>query len=146
MSNFLDDIAISDILIDSCEDIADLEDVPAEDAATRDEVEDAILNIVLIDQVLDQLPAPFRALIELLYAYRVSPGYAGLWPPTAQDVGRYLGDRFYNGHSVSARTIWRWHAAVLAYWRRARIYDGTIATRASASLSLPVRPVLLRAA
>jgi hypothetical protein len=113
VANCLDDIAISDILIDSCHHIADREDVPVAGAATRDEVEDAILNIVLIDQLLDQLPALFRALIELLYAYRVSPGYADLWPPTAQDVGRYLGDRFYNSHSVSARTIWRWHAAVL---------------------------------
>jgi hypothetical protein len=145
VANCLDDIAILDILADSCHHIADREDGPAEDAATRDTMEDAILNIVLIDQLLDQLPAPFRALIELLYAYRVSSGYADLWPPTAQDVGRYLGDRFYNGHSVSARTIWRWHAAVLAYWRCARIDDDTNATRAHTYLSLPVRPALLKA-
>jgi hypothetical protein len=109
-------------------------------------VEDVILHLVFIDQLLDQLPAPFRALIELLYTYRVSPGYAGLWPPTAQGVGRYPGDHLYNCHSVSAGIIWRWHAAVLAYWRCARIYDDTIATCAPASLSLPVRPALLRAA
>jgi hypothetical protein len=68
--------------------------VAAEDADTPDAVEDPQLATIAIDHALSQLPALYRALIELLYAYRVSPGYNGPWRPTADDVARYLSDRF----------------------------------------------------
>ena len=131
---------------DPCDDVTPEDNVAAEDADTPDAVEDPLLATIAIDHALSQLPALFRALIELLYAYRVSPGYDGPWRPTADDVARYLSDRFYQGRPISTRTIWHWHGVVLAHWHRQRITREIATTRKILRLSPPKYYRLRRAA
>lgn len=86
----------------------------------RGDFSERLLNRIAIDQALERLRATDRVIIELLYAYRTQPGYAGSWPPTPEEVGEYLGAAFpeFHGRAVSARTVWRRHAAVLETWRK----------------------------
>lgn len=110
----------ADLTDDSCEDVVASENVAPEDAATQADVEDRLLASIAIDQALEQLPVRERAVIELLYAYRPSPGYTGPWCPDTLDVRRYLSVHVTQGAPVPRSTLWAWHDAVLARWRRQR--------------------------
>ncbi|HXC26008.1 MAG TPA: hypothetical protein VNU46_08840 [Gemmatimonadaceae bacterium] len=131
---------------DPCDDVAPEDNVAAEDAATPDAIEDPLLASMAIDHALSQLPALYRALIELLYAYRVSPGYAGVWPPTVRDVSRYVSDHFYQGSPIPDRTLWRWHTMVLAHWHSQRIAHETVTALKTLRLAVPRSYRLRRAA
>ena len=84
--------------------------------------EEQILSRLMIDGALAALRPADQAIIELLYAYRPQPGYRGVWPPTAEEIGEYVGATFpeFRGRAVTARTVWRRHAAVLERWARER--------------------------
>ena len=146
MASSIDKVPTLELLSNTSDKIADWENIPPEDASTPSDVEDRLLAIIAIDQALDRLPSPFRALIELLYAYRASPGYSGQWPPTAQDVARYISHRFYQRRPVSVRTVWFWHEEVLTHWRRLRCADDAAESLSKLGLSAPKTNTLKRAA
>lgn len=120
--------------------------IPNKDETTQHDVEETILATITIDAALARLPVQLRVMMELLYAYRVSSGYTGAWPPTSQEIGAYLGDRFYQGHAIPVRTLWYWHTKVLAHWRRQQTGQGVTGALHSLQLSVPRPPVLRRVA
>lgn len=131
---------------DPCDDVATWENIAPDDAATQADVEDALLIPIAIDQALERLAPRDRAVIELLYAYRPSPGYTGPWRPDTADVCRYISARFCQGTPVPRSTLWAWHEAILARWQRQRRLAVVHAAFERLGLSLAVSPPLRRAA
>ena len=145
MANPYDD-GNTDVTDDPCDDVATWENIPPDDASTQADVEADLLAPIAIDQALERLAPRDRAVIELLYAYRPSPGYTGPWCPDTPDVRQYLSAHFYQNVPVPRSTLWAWHDAILARWRRHRRLTAVHAAFEALGLSLAVSPAQRRAA
>ena len=83
------------------------------------EIEEAILERIDLSRRLQRLGPAQRAFLELVFMIRGRRGYIGWWPPTAKDIGRYLGATFpeFEGRPVPNRTQQRWRTQLLALLR-----------------------------